>query len=263
VHVIGKGITRFHALIWPAILGSAGLAWPTDLLVHGYLTQAGAKISKSGVALDPQPLIAELGADALRYFLLRHVRTTRDGDFSHERWVKAYNAELANDLGNLANRVFGLVQRASGGVVPVPAAAEPAARELEQLAAALPAAIDGALERFAIDEALDAVFALIGACNRFLDRTAPWAALKRGDTARASAQLRALLEVLRIVAGELEPFLPETAARLTQALGVDGPPGHGFYQLREQHQLPRNLQLFPRYDSAPLQAAPTPTRTSD
>jgi len=249
VHVIGKGITRFHALIWPAILSSAGIAGPTDLLVHGYLTQAGAKISKSGVALDPQPLIAELGPDALRYYLLRHVRTTRDGDFSRERLVSAYNAELANDLGNLANRVFGLVAR-SGGVIPRRGDADPLALELQQLTAALPALIDCALERFLVDEALDAIFAAIAACNRYIDRTAPWASLKRGQTAQADAVLRTALEALGVVSEEIEPFLPATAARLSAALGPYEQSSAGFYRLREQQALPPSLQLFPRIESA-------------
>jgi methionyl-tRNA synthetase len=246
VQVIGKGVTRFHALIWPALLRSAGLSWPSDLLVHGYLTQGGEKISKSGSTLDPQPLLADFGSDAVRYYLLRHVRTTRDGDFTLERFIQAYNAELANGLGNLVNRTLGLVRRVSGGAIPPAGAEEPVALELRHSAAALPASIDRAVERFALDEALNAVFSVIDAGNRFVDKTAPWALIQRGEAARAGALLRTLLETLRVVAAELAPFLPQTSARLGSALGDDGLCQNGTGVLRDGYVLPQSLQLFPR-----------------
>lgn len=229
LHVIGKGITRFHAILWPAILSSAGLSLPSDLLVHGYLTLSGAKISKSSAAFDPTPLLEEFGADAVRYYLLRHIRTTRDGDFCRERIVAAYNNELANGLGNLVNRSLALWQRANGGALPS-AGAE---TSLTQAANVLPARIDEALARFAIDEALDGVFELIAACNRYLDQTAPWALIKRGETQAAIAVLGSVFESLRILAAELPPFLPLSAARLQAALEAQGGP-------------PAALQLFPR-----------------
>ena len=230
VHVIGKGITRFHALIWPAILESAGLPWPSALRVHGYLTFEGGKISKSGRALDPQPLIELLGSDALRYYLLRHVRTTRDGDYSHERFITAYNAELANGLGNLANRLFGLVQRCP---LPPSAAYSSDTAALRESAAALPSEIDGAVERFALDEALAAVWKRIELANRTLDRTAPWALIKCGELEQAGQLLRAHLEALQVIAHELAPFLPRAAHTLTQSLSSP--------------QLPPSLNLFPRW----------------
>jgi methionyl-tRNA synthetase len=231
VHVIGKGITRFHAVIWPALLESAGLPWPSALRVHGYLTLEGGKISKSGRALDPQPLIDQLGPDALRYYLLRHVRTTRDGDYSHARFIAAYNAELANGLGNLANRVLGLVQRCTGGELPPSAAATNVLRES---ALALSGEIDRAVERFALDEALVAVWRVVELCNRTLDQTAPWALIKRGELEHASQLLRAQLDALQVIARELAPFLPRAAERLSQSLA-------------SSHTLPPSLNLFPRW----------------
>ena len=230
VHVIGKGITRFHAVIWPAILESAGLPWPSALRVHGYLTLEGGKISKSGRALDPQPLIAELGSDALRYYLLRHVRTTRDGDYSRARFVTAYNAELANGLGNLANRLFGLAQRCP---LPPQAAYSDDTAALRESALAVPGEIDRALGRFALDEALAVLWKLIELANRTLDRTAPWALIKRGELAAAGEILRAHLETLQVIARELAPFLPRAAHTLTQSLS--------------SRELPPSLSLFPRW----------------
>jgi methionyl-tRNA synthetase len=239
VHVVGKGITRFHAVIWPAILESAGLAWPSALRVHGYLTLEGGKISKSGRALDPEPLIEQLGPDALRYYLLRHVRTTRDGDWSQARFVTAYNAELANGLGNLANRVLGLVKRCTNGVLPPPAADAIETAALREAAHALPAEIDRAVERFALDEALAAVWKLVELANRTLDRSAPWALIKRGELESAGQLLRALLDTLSVIARELAPFLPRASDKLARSLGAPG-------QL-----LPPSLNLFPRWVEDP------------
>jgi len=238
VHVIGKGIARFHAVIWPALLESAGLPWPSALRVHGYLTLEGGKISKSGRVLDPEPLIAQLGPDALRYYLLRHVRTSRDGDWSHARFIAAYNAELANGLGNLANRLFGLVQRCTGGTLPPPAA--DTSPELRERALALSSEIDRAVERFALDEALAAVWKVIELANRTLDRTAPWAVIKRGELEAASQLLRAQLETLHVIARELAPFLPRAADTLTRSLGT-------WDALETGKALPPALNLFPRW----------------
>ncbi len=120
-HVIGKGITRFHAVYWPAMLLSAGSPVPTRILVHGYVTADGRKIGKStGNAIDPSPLAQELGSDALRYFLLRHIRSTGDGDFSHARFRQAYESELAGQFGNLVHRVLSMIERYCGGVRPAP-----------------------------------------------------------------------------------------------------------------------------------------------
>lgn len=247
VHVIGKGVTRFHALIWPAILSATGLRWPDELLVHGYLTQGGAKISKSGSALDPSPLIAAYGADAVRYFLLRHVRTTRDGDFERERFAQAYNAELANGLGNLLSRLLGLLQRANGGVIPAAGDEPPELRELKRHVQSLPAGVDRAVERYALDDALAAIFTRVDACNRSIDQVAPWALIKRGETSLACAWLRGWLEALFGIGNSLSAFLPHTATQLLAALGETTTASHGC--LREGQPLPASCQLFPRIDA--------------
>jgi methionyl-tRNA synthetase len=246
VHVIGKGITRFHALFWPAILASAGLPWPSDLLVHGYLTHEGAKISKSALSLDPLPLLTDFGCDAVRYYLLRHVRTTRDADFSLERLERAYDSELANGLGNLVSRVLGLVQRANAGCVPPPSAASAVDIELRAAALALPDEVDRALQRFALDEALAAVFELVAHCNRVVDKSAPWALLRSGAHEQANDVLRSLLEALRVLGAELAPFLPLTAATIHGALSAPEAAPAAWNVLQEGTRLPASLQLFPR-----------------
>ncbi len=218
VHVIGKGIARFHAVYWPAFLASAGLPWPTDLLVHGYVTIDGEKISKSGRTLDPAPLIAQYGADAVRYFLLRHIRTARDGDFSIARFREAHDSELANGLGNLASRLLALVEKATDGRVPAPGVDLAEDRELREAALALHSEVDKAFDRLSLDEALSAIFRLVDATNRYVTSAAPWQHAREGRPARAAATLRTALEALHVIARELAPFLPTTSEDLRTRL---------------------------------------------
>jgi methionyl-tRNA synthetase len=218
VHVIGKGIVRFHAVFWPAFLASAGLPWPTDLLVHGYLTVDGTKISKSGRTLDPVPLIERYGSDAVRYYLLRHVRTDRDGDFSVVRLIQAHDAELANGLGNLASRVLALVEKATGGIVPEPGTELAADQDLRRGALGLAAEVDEAVGRLALDEALTGIFRLVDATNRYVTLAAPWDLVREGQTERAAVVLRTSLEALHVIARELAPFLPAASDELRARL---------------------------------------------
>ena len=157
-HVIGKGITRFHAIYWPAILLSAGLPLPTRILVHGYVTVDGRKIGKSaGNAIDPAPLAVELGADALRYYLLRHIRSTGDGDFSYGRFRQAYDADLAGQLGNLARRVLSMIEHYCGGIIPAPIEGQAERDRLLLGGSELQAVVSAHLESYAFDRALDAI----------------------------------------------------------------------------------------------------------
>ncbi|MET0389886.1 MAG: class I tRNA ligase family protein, partial [Polyangiales bacterium] len=167
------------------------------------------------------------------------VRTTRDGDFSRERFVAAYNAELANGLGNLVQRVLGLTARANAGRVPD---ADLTVSDLTAITRALPAKVSAAVQTFALDDGLAHIFEVVDAANRFIDRTAPWAAIRAGDLASARQVLRAVLDTLAVLATELTPFLPRTAARLGEALGC--------HQggLRDGWQLPDTLHLFPRVE---------------
>jgi methionyl-tRNA synthetase len=218
VHVIGKGIARFHAVYWPAFLESAGVPWPTDLLVHGYVTVEGQKISKSGRTIDPIPLIAQYGADAVRYFLLRHIRTARDGDFSITRFCQAHDAELANGLGNLASRVLTLGEKVANGRIPAPGVELAEDQALREVSLALHSEVDVAVARLSLDEALSAIFRVIDAANQYVTRVAPWQHAREGRADRATATLRTALEALHVVARELAPFLPGTSEQLLAVL---------------------------------------------
>lgn len=226
VHVIGKGITRFHAVYWPAFLLSAGLPLPDRIAVHGYLTVDGEKISKSRRNVEVAPVVERCGADALRWYFARRCRTRSDADVSVPAICDAYDGDLADRLGNLVQRTVALVGKLAGGRVPAPADS-PEAAGLRALADALPARVDAALDAFLFDDAVESIVALIDAANRALETTAPWR-LQRTDPARAAASLYAPLEAARVAAGELAPFVPGVARTIAARLGApDLAPGWG------------------------------------
>jgi methionyl-tRNA synthetase len=241
LHVIGKGIIRFHAVYWPAILLSAREPLPTTIFVHDYLTVDGQKLSKSlGTAIDPYGLVARFGADALRWWFLRDVPARGDADFREEVLAARAN-ELADGLGNLVNRTIALVSR--NGVHGIgPKITPPEAAALAAACGGLPAAIDDALAAFDFRAATAALSNVVAEANRFASTTEPWEVAKaaRAGDAAAPARLRAILAVLldacRVVASELTPFLPSAAARISVAL--------------EDLDVRQGRALFPKFDAA-------------
>ena len=226
-HVIGKGILRFHAVYWPAILLSAGLRLPTDILIHGYLTVEGRKIGKSlGNAVDPAAVVGEFGVEPVRFYLLRHVHTTRDGDFSRERLVAAHDGELADQLGNLVHRTVSLIGRYRDGFVPTPTALEESEQELAELARRTAREVAGAVETFALHEALASIWRLVAAGNCYVDRTRPWALGKAERNGEHDCNLDLLLytlaDLIHSVGLLLRPFLPATANEILRRIGADG-----------------------------------------
>jgi len=217
VHVMGKGVIRFHAVYWPAMLLSAGLPLPTDLVVHGYITAGGRKLGKSlGNAVDPDTLIARYGARAVRYALLATFAPFGDGDVTEERIVAAYNTDLANGLGNLVSRVTSMIDRYRAGVVPAgstdgglgPAVAI-AARD-----------IDAAMTGFDHRVAIQHLTTLVGRANAYVDEHAPWHLAKQAEEAdRLDTCLLHTAGAVRALAALLRPFLPDAAAEILAALG--------------------------------------------
>ena len=240
-HVIGKGIARFHAVYWPAFLLSAGLPLPDRILVHGYLTVDGEKISKSGRSVEVGPIVERLGADALRWYFVRRCRTRSDADVDTGAIAAAYDVDLADGLGNLVQRSTALAVRLAAGRISAPAAESAEAARLRGLAEALPARVDAALEAFLLDDAVAAVTELIGAANRALEIAAPWR-IARTDPAAAVAALYAPLEAARIAAGELAPFVPGVARTILARLGdPHGDPRWGARSAIELHAGPPPL----------------------
>ncbi|TDD82621.1 methionine--tRNA ligase [Actinomadura rubrisoli] len=225
VHLVGKGVLRFHAVYWPAMLLSAGQVPPTDILVHDYLTVEGRKISKSGGAtIDPAALVERYGTDAVRWWLLREVPRVGDADFTPERLVGRANGELANGLGNLVNRVVSMIHRYRAGHAPATEAPAPDAEALNLAIHRAPALIDAALAAFDFRRATAAVWDIVDEANRYINRVRPWELAKSERAGRdLDAVLATLLRATRTIAECLTPFLPDAAARVTrQCTPVDG-----------------------------------------
>jgi methionyl-tRNA synthetase len=228
VHVVGKGILRFHAISWPAMLLSAGVPLPTTVFVHDYLTVDGTKISKSlGNTVEPVALVDRFGTDALRWWLLRAVPRVGDTDFTVAGLVDTANRDLANGFGNLVSRVVSLVHTRRAGVVPSAAIAR------ESSAATLATRVDGALERFDFRAALDAISDVVTETNRYLEAEKPWSRDER-PLLELDIVLRTAVEAARIACRELAPFVPDFSARALHALGAG------------RDTLPPAAALFPR-----------------
>jgi methionyl-tRNA synthetase len=220
VHVIGKGILRFHAVVWPAILLSTGLPLPDALYVHPYLGVDGVKISKTaGNAVDPVEVVRRFGTDALRWWLAREVARDADVDFTEHRLVARVDRELANGLGNLVHRILALAHRNGGRLTGAPTGALAAA------SAALPALVDTALARFDVRGAATAIWDVVAAGNRIVTRERPWE-LAADDPALADL-LTSLVHACRTITTEIEPFLPDAAPRLRARLGEGDRVGRG------------------------------------
>jgi len=223
VHFVGKDIVRFHAIYWPAFLAAAGLAPPKRVFAHGWWTNEGQKMSKSlGNAIDPLALIEEYGLDPLRYFLLREVPFGNDGDFSRAALIARNNGELADALGNLANRTLSLIQRNCAGQLPAVADRSADDDAFFGEIDALPKAAGELLHAQQYHSALEVIFNAVRAANGYITVQAPWA-LKKTDAARMAVVLRHLHSAIRVYATVLWPFMPTTMDALFDQLGV--PPG--------------------------------------
>lgn len=226
LHMIGKEILRFHAVYWPAFLLAAELPLPRTIFAHGWLLFEQQKMSKSkGNVAYCEPIVATLGSDALRYYLLREVVFGQDGNFSHEALLTRYNSDLANDLGNLASRTLAMLHRYCDGRIP--AAPSPTDREVALALTAQQSlvAFRQAFDQLAFSRALEAVWQLVAHANQYLVEMRPWELAAQADQRqRLHTVLYAAAETLRFLAVLLAPVLPQAAARLWQLLGQDGQP---------------------------------------
>ena len=222
-HFVGKDILRFHAVYWPAFLMAAGLPVPKRVTSNGWWTVDGEKMSKSlGNVIEPRQLVAAFGLDQVRYFLLREKPFGGDGTLSHQALITRTNVELANDLGNLAQRSLSLIARNCAGRLPGRGAVTEEDAELLKAAEALPDALRERLDRQVFHEALEDVWKVVRAANVYVDHQAPWV-LRRTDPARMAAVLRVLADVLRVIATVLQPFMPgEHGADAGSARGAGG-----------------------------------------
>jgi methionyl-tRNA synthetase len=221
LHLIGKEILRFHAVFWPAFLMAGGVPLPKRIFAHGWLLFENDKMSKSrGNIVRADPIREVMGADALRYFLLREVVFGQDGSFSYDALIGRYNSDLANGLGNLASRTLTMITQYRGGIVP-----EGSDSEIAALAKDTIDSVQGSFDRFEFSKGLEAIWALIGAVDKFIVKQAPWKlAREAGDAAKASLDttLYTSAEALRVVTALLAPVLPLSAPKIWTQLGMPG-----------------------------------------
>jgi len=232
LHVIGKDITRFHCLIWPAMLMAAGIPLPGSVWAHGFVRLGGEKMSKTrGSAVDPVEIAGEYGPDALRYFLLREVPFDRDGEFTLEKFLNRYHADLANDLGNLAQRTLALVAKYLDGVIPhAPAVPGEAEGELIKTLTSVPDALSAEMDEMRMHSALEKIWGAVGHCNRYVDASAPWKLRKEPALKKRFEEVvYTLCESLRIVSLLIGPFLPATSSALRMQLGLNAESGPGSF----------------------------------
>ena len=267
LHLVGKEIVRFHSIIWPAILMALDLPLPKQIYGHGWLIVNGDKMSKSkGNVVDPNLLIDEFGADAIRYFLLREINLGQDGNFSRDALISRINADLANDLGNLLHRTLNMIGKFQGGIIEGSASKRPVDEALVADAMDTVSTYEAEMEKLALTPAVKTVWAFIGRANKYIDETAPWALAKDpSKKAELAAVLYHLAESLRIISGLISPFLPQTAPKIRQQLGcVDALAAPSLDDLKIWGRLPAGQKigaaepLFPRIETEEGSTAPTP-----
>lgn len=252
-HVIGKDIlVPAHGIYWPIMLKAAGVETMPRLLVHGWWNLGGAKVSKSaGNVVDPDALADRYGTDGLRYYLMRDIATGQDADFNEERLKARYNADLANDLGNLVNRTVSMARRyRSGALTPPSSDISEDAAALSVLGSATAARFDAAMENYQVHSALEAVWELIAAANGFVESSAPWKLAKDpSQAARLDEVLVTLVEAARLSAALVHPVIPDSSDRLLTQLGFAGNLAPTWGAVVSGHQVGEPQPVFPRLET--------------
>jgi len=252
LHIIGKDIIRFHAVYWPAFLMSAGLALPRRVYAHGFLFNKGEKMSKSvGNVVDPFNLADQYGVDQIRYFFLREVPFGQDGSYSHEAIVARINADLANGLGNLAQRSLSMIAKQLGGVLPEPGPFSETDKAILAAADAMIGAARNAMATQQIHQWLNTVWSVIAEGDRYFAGEAPWA-LAKTDPARQKTVLYVTAEVVRQIAILTQPAMPAASEKLLDSLAIpederDFAALGGAKRIAPGTTLPAPQAVFPRY----------------
>ncbi|MFH1542379.1 MAG: methionine--tRNA ligase [bacterium] len=220
VHLMGKEIVRFHSVIWPAMLLAVGAPLPKKVFGHGWWTVEGKKMSKSkGNVVDPIALSSEFGVDAVRYFLMREVPFGSDGDFSRTSFIKRFNSDLANDIGNLLNRTLTMVGKYFDGKIPV---APKSDDDLAKLAEETPKLLEADMDNLQFSLALEKIWVMINKANKYIEEKAPWKLAKANEAEHLAEVMHNLCRVLYVSAVLISPFMPQTAEKMWSQLGLKG-----------------------------------------
>jgi methionyl-tRNA synthetase len=255
LHIVGKGITRFHCIIWPAMLLAAGMDLPKLIWAHGYVQWEGTKLSKTaGTAVSLSTAIERYGPDALRYFLLREIGFENDGNFTWDRFDARYTSELADGYGNLASRILAMIGRYVGGVVPESDERTP----LDDEAGRRISAYRDVMDHHRLDEGAQEAWSLISRANQYVEETAPWNLAKRGDV-RLDPVLASLARALAHITILVQPFIPAKAELVWQSLGCSGPVAEASWGDLERPGIGRKsvtklTTLFPKPDTATIKS---------
>jgi methionyl-tRNA synthetase len=257
VHLVGKEIVRFHSIIWPAMLMSAGLPLPKQVRGHGWLLLGGEKVSKSKASkgldvIDPVVLIDRYGIDALKYFLLREYTFGQDGMFTNEVMLKRMNFDLANDLGNLVSRTTAMIEKYCGGIVPPATTEDDIDRDLKEIAVAVAPKVEEDMDRFAFNMALENIWVLVRRANKYIDEKTPWILAKdEARKAELDTCMHNLAESLRIIGILIYPYMHTTTEKINEQLGITGDivwENAMTFDLLSGNQVCRGDAIFPRLD---------------
>jgi len=262
LHMIGKEIVRFHAIIWPAIIMALGIDMPKKVYGHGWLLIGGDKLSKSKQdkvkteLTDPKEFVARYGSDALRYYLLREIPFGSDGAYSNEAFLNRINSDLSNDLGNLVSRTTAMINQYFGGVLPEAGEKEPVDDELIAVASGVFEAVKKAVDEINVPKALSEIFRLVGRANKYIDETTPWILAKdESKKARLATVLYNLSECVRIAAVNLLPFIPKAPVKILSCYGINAADvkdleiASRFGVLKAGTAVEKSQPIFPRIDT--------------
>lgn len=256
IHLVGKDILRFHTVYWPAFLLSAGLTLPQKVFAHGWWTVEGEKMSKSlGNVVDPFSVVDEFGEDALRYFLLREIPFGQDGDYSRSALIARLNGDLANGLGNLVSRTFGMIKRYCNGMIPHYGSSLGVNSEIREKAILTSGQVEGEMDAIAFHKALTSIWDFIGLVNKYVDEAAPWTLFKQGNIKKLHTVLWELAESIRFITLFIYPFMPRAAEEIWYKLGSPDPLSSELYEATRKWgitkagwETEKGKNLFPRFE---------------